>query len=65
MPCHQIAGIRTHLTFYLNPQKPLPHLGLLPFGLGWGSQERDVCEACKWLSPAPQKVAYQGVKHQP
>lgn len=24
---------------------------------------REACEARKWLSPAPPKAAYQGVKH--
>lgn len=41
-----------------------------PWQLRWGRAAprkvgRKVCEACKWLSPAPQKAAYQGLKHWP
>lgn len=35
----------------------------LPPDQGGGLQS--VMWACKWLSPAPQKAAYQGMKHRP
>lgn len=37
-PTHQIAGIKAHLTFYINSQQPLPYSALLPPDWGGGLQ---------------------------